>query len=166
MAIAVNYAIQASVIRTLSGAYVSSADAGYTVNGLNQSGSLSASTTPPVTKSSTFDKALVAGAATIDLTSLPDDDGNVGAVDFTGLKPQVVILTNKSTNANAITIAKGASNGYTGFGAAFSITLQPGDTVAFKGNDNAGVTDVASGARTLDLSGTGTQVLQVQLIAG
>jgi hypothetical protein len=77
-----------------------------------------------------------------------------------------VKFKNKSTNANAITIAKGASNGYTGFGSAFSVTLQPGDEWTFKGNDNAGVTDVGSGAKTLDVSGTGAQVLQFHIVAG
>ena len=166
MSISVTYNSQATVVDTLGGGFIDSVDSTVTVNGMNATATLTASTTPPVTAYSAFSKTLSSGSGTIDLTSLPDNNGVAAAVTLNGLKPQVVKLRNKSTNANAITVAKGASNGYTGFGSAFSLTLQPGDEFLWKGNDNSGVTDVGSGAKTLDLTGTGSQVLEVEIIAG
>lgn len=166
MSLAVTYASQVSVTETIENVYVDGNNATVTVNGLNSSADLNASSTPPVTKESAGTLTLSSGSGTLDLTSLPDLNGVAAAVTLTGLKPQVVKLRNKSTNANAMTIAKGASNGYTGFGSAFSVTLQPGDEVLWKGNDNSGVTDVGSGARTLDVSGTGAQVLEFHIVAG
>lgn len=165
MSIQVGYNSQASIVETLEGEYVGS-DSTVTTDGLNTTETLTAATDPPVTKYSAFQQALSGGAATIDLTSLPDSNGVAAMVTLTGLKPQVMKLRNLATNANAITIAKGASNGYTGFGASFSLALQPGDEITWKGNDNSGVTDVGSGARTLDITGTGAQVLEVLIVAG
>lgn len=164
MSITVSYNSQLTVVETLEGPYVSSSDSTVTTNGLNTTVERTASTTQPVTKYSAFLKALAAGAATIDLTSLPDAGGNAGAVTFNGLKLQFAKFINPSTNANAITIAKGASDGHTGLGSSFSITLQPGSEFMWKGNDNSA--DVGSSDKTFDLSGTGTQALQVELVAG
>lgn len=167
MSIQVGCVNQISVLDTADGAYVSSGDNTTTVNGLNSTRTLTASTTPPVTKHSAGTLTLSSGSGTLDLTSLPDPVTGVAAViTLNGLKPQEAIFRNKSTNANAITIVKGASNGYTGFGSAFSVTLQPGDSWRFQGNDNSGVTDVGSGAKTLDVTGTGSQVLEFQIVGG
>ena len=164
MSITVSYNSQLTVVETLEGPYVSSSDSTVTTNGLNTTVERTASTTQPVTKYSAFLKALSGGTGTIDLTSLPDAGGNAGAVTFSGLKLQFVKFINPSTNANAITIAKGASNGHTGLGSSFSITLQPGGEYLWKGNDNT--TDVGGSDKTFDLSGTGSQSLQVELVAG
>lgn len=166
MSIQVTYASQASIQDSPGGGFIDPNDATITINQMNVSATLTASTTPPVTKYSAFSVALSSGTGSIDLTSLPDNNGVAAAVTFSGLKPQVVKLRNKSTNANSIKVAVGASNGYDGFGSDFAVTLQPGDELLWKGNDNSGVTDVASGKRTFDLTGTGSQVLEVELIAG
>lgn len=166
MSISVGYVSQVSVVETLEGQYVSSSDATVTTNGMNVTTTLTASTTPPATKYSSGRLTLSSGTGTLNLTSLPDANGVAAAVTFDGLKPQVAKFRNLSTNANAITIAKGASNGYTGFGSAFSMTLQPGDEWTFKGNDNSGVTDVSSTVKNLDITGTGSQVLEFSLVAG
>lgn len=97
-----------------------------------------------------FSQALATGAATIDMTNFPG-----GGVDGTGKKPTLT-FTNPLTNANSITVAVGATNGYTGYGADFSITLTPGESVQLSGSSNIG-----SGSKTLDLSGTGAQALHV-----
>ncbi len=165
MSLSVTYASQITVIETVEGVFVGS-DAEYGVSGLNTTATLTASTTPPVTKYSAYELTLSSGTGSIDLTSLPNYNGVAASVTFDGLKPQVVKFKNKSTNANAITIVKGVTTGYTGFGSAFSMTLQPGDEWAFKGNDNSGVTDVSSTVKILDVSGTGSQVLQIELVAG
>jgi hypothetical protein len=85
-------------------------------------------------------------------------------VDLNGLKPRAVLFENPATNANPITIAVGASNGYTGFGADYSETLQPGQKV-LKRLGSAG-TAVSGTVKTLDISGTGTQALKYQMVAG
>lgn len=119
-------------------------------------------TTVPVTKQATFDKALSAGAGTIDLTALVGVNG--AAVDFTDLKVQFAKFKNKAANANAITVTFGASNGYLLAGTAWKVILQPGQEVTFFGNDAA--PDVDSTHKTIDLAGTLTQALEVILVAG
>lgn len=164
MSISVNYVSQLTVVETLEGAYVGSGDNTVTTNGLNTSATLTSSTTPPATKYSAGTKALVAGAGTIDLTSLPDANGVAGAVTLTGLKLASVKFRNKSTNANPMTIAKGAANGCTALGSAFSITLQVGEEVTYLGKDLAA--DISGTDKTFDVTGTGTQTLEFEFVAG
>jgi len=123
---------------------------------------LKSDSSPPVTCGALFQQALAAGAATIDLTAL--DGFNDKAVNGTGLRVQLLRVKNPTTNANPITVAKGVSNGYDGFGAAFSVTLQPGAEMTFLTNDAGG--DIGSGNKTLDLTGTGVQALDVEIILG
>jgi len=123
---------------------------------------LAGTTTPPVEKHASLSKALTAGAATIDLTAIA---GQFGNVNFTGLKLQAMLLKNSSSNGT-ITVSKGASNGYglDSGGATFTIPVAPGATVVFFFDDEP--PDVAGGAKNLDLAGTGTQSLQMTLVAG
>ena len=71
--------------------------------------------------------------------------------------PIHLFLMNPAANANSITIVKGATNGYAGFGAAFSITLAPGESVQLDGSSALSATNC-----TLDISGTLAQTLVVQ----
>lgn len=68
------------------------------------------------------------------------------------------------TIINSVTVSKGASNGYTGFGASFSMEIKGGGevTIYCAGNGVA----VAAGVRTLDLSGTGTDSFSFAVGAG
>jgi len=129
---------------------------------LNKSATYQADTTPPVTKVATFSQSLTDGAATIDLTALEGTNG--AAVDGTGLKVQAIKIVAKAANANAITIAKGASNGYALAGAGFSVALAAGQEVVLFGND--ATPDIAVDAKTLDLTGTGTQGVDVVIVMG
>lgn len=124
--------------------------------------SLSASSTPPFSKHVVEQKALAAGAGTIDLTATFGFNGE--AVDATGLKVQVMKLRNPSTNANSITITPGALNGYDFCGAAFSITLEPGTEVLIYCLDTA--PDVAVADCEIDLAGTLVQVLDFEALLG
>lgn len=156
------------VTETLEGEYVSDEDATVTIDGVNGTGTetLTASTTPPATKQSCFDIALSAGAVTINLASLPGLNGEAGAVDGTGLKVQSITLKNKASNANAMTITEGASNGHPTLGSSFSVTLLPGQSIQLF-NDGVDVgTDIAAGDRTIDVAGTGAQVLAVHVVMG
>lgn len=163
MTISVGYVSQVAVVETLGGVFVSPGDNTIT-SGINTQMTLNASSTPPASKDSEGTIAMTAGAATIDLTSLPDKNGNAGAVTLTGLRLAVVKLRNKATNANPITVAKGASNGCTSLGAAFSITLQVGEEMTLLGQNLAAVVDGTH--KTFDLSGTGSQVLEFEFVAG
>jgi hypothetical protein len=156
------YISQVTVVETFTGDFVGS-DNTVTVDGLNNTTVLTASTTVPVTKQAAFAKALSSGTGTIDLTALPGMTADE-TVNGTGLKVQVCKLANPAANANAITVAKGASSGYAMIGSSFTITLQPGQEHTFYLNDAA--PDIGSGAKNLDLTGTGTQALDVLFVMG
>lgn len=119
-------------------------------------------TTPAVSKTASFQAALSGGALTIDLTSLTGSNG--GSVTFTTLKVVTARFQNPSTNANAIVIGKGAANGYTGFGATFLISVPPGGEYCVD-LSTGGVT-VDGTHKTLDMTGTAAQALNVSLTAG
>ncbi len=94
---------------------------------------LTATTTPPVTKTYSDDLALIAGAATIDLQALPSSESTT--VDFTGLKVQLVKITTPATNTEEVVFDIGAANGYNLFGATNatdeSVAVPPGSVHQF-----------------------------------
>lgn len=113
-----------------------------------------------MSKSAVADLALSGGNLTVNLAAVVTNDGRT--VDFTSSKIQFIKLRNKSTNANAMVIANGASNGIDIFGATFSFTLQPGQAVMFDLNNLCPT--VASGDRTFDVTGTGSQILELEAV--
>jgi hypothetical protein len=125
-------------------------------NGYNDSGTLNAASTPPVTKMACFHQALSTGTATIDLTALVGS--NAGTVSGSGLKVQWIKLKAVTAaglnNGNTVNIAVGASNGYELAGAGFDVTLQPGQIMAIYGND--ATPDISGSAKDLDMTGTGS----------
>ncbi len=162
--VAVTVNSQATIAGTFTGTYVSSADNTITVNGLNETIVLGAGTTPPVSKYAVNQKALSTGTGTIDLTALPGLSVDE-TVTFTGLKLQVLKIRNLSTNANKITVSKGAVNGYQLDGATtWTIALAPGQGALLYLNGAADV--VGGGNKTIDLVGTGSQVLEYEMVAG
>lgn len=105
---------------------------------------------------------LVAGAATIDLTALSDSEGNTIAT--TGKKVRAIKIKPTSTNTGAITLVDGASNGYELFGDGFSIALNGGNHVlAYFGVD---APDIGSSTKNIDLSGTGTESIDIVIVFG
>ena len=121
---------------------------------------LSASTTPNVDTAAFETFTLSSGSATIDLTALTL---NGAAVSLSAKQPRALHI--KNTGSNSMTIAKGASNGYTGLGSSFSITLAAGAGVLIDWpNDNS--TAVSGSVKTLDVTGTGTDTLQLSVVAG
>lgn len=164
MSLQVTKALALTAFETIEAGMAAAVGAVITHNGFNTAAKLSSNTVPPVTKMSAFVKALVAGAATIDLTALVGTAGV--AVDGTGLKVQAIRIQNPSTNANAVAITPGASNGYLLLGTGWKITLNPGEEFVWVGIDHASVPDVAAGAKTIDLAGTGTQSFNVLIILG
>ena len=98
---------------------VENRDAVHEVSGTSTS--LSPGSTIPATKVFKDEVSLIAAAATLDLTALVR--ANLPDVDGTGLKLPAFIFQNTSTSGT-LTIAKGASNGYSLFGnASGEVTL-------------------------------------------
>lgn len=161
--------LQLKVLTTLSGSFINSADNTVTEDGMtvDKTGdsALLSSTTVPVTKSAMTAKAMSGGAATLDLTAMSNDSDGA-TINFSGLKVQAIMLTNPSTNANKITATQGASNGYglNAAGDSWTLVLDPGQSAILYLNDTA--PDVGGSAKTIDISGTSAQVLNIGVVAG
>ena len=123
---------------------------------------LDGTTTPPVTKHGIGELAMVDGAATIDLRTLLNAAG--AAVDGNGLKVQAVIFVGKVGNANPIKVAVGDTTGYELAGADFAVTLKAGDFAVLGFKDS--LADIDATHKILDVTGTGTQVLQYLIVMG
>ncbi len=126
--------------------------------------SLNASTSPAATKYAAYEVNLSTGTLTLDMTALTGRNG--GTVTGNTLKLQMLMFRNKSTNANKMSVATGASNGYqldnaTDMGLVY---MAPGQAVFF---DLAGASQtVGSGHKTFDIVGTGSQTLQLFMVFG
>ena len=163
MSLTAKYTSKLTAIETLTDALIDGSDKTVTHSGLNVAETTyTGATGTPVSKVAAYEKAMSGGAGTIDLTAVL---GSAGAtVTGDGLKVQFVKLRARATNANDITIVQGASNSYPLFGSSFSITLKPGQEILASLNNAAGT--IGSGAKTIDISGTGSQVLQVEFVMG
>lgn len=131
-------------------------------SGYNKTLNLTGATTPPVSKTASFAKALSAGAATIDLTALVGTNG--AAVDGTGLRVVMCKFQAPAANANPITLKFGAASPYNLLGASWQIVLSPGQEVLFYGV--AAAPAIAAGAKNIDLSGTGSQAVNCIIVMG
>lgn len=155
-----------SIAETVALALDSSADPTINNNFDDVTETLTASTTVPVTKVYTDTISLVAGAATIDLTSLTGPGGT--AVTFDGLKVQLVRITCPTGNSGGITFAVGAANGYNLFGAdnvsAERVEIMPGGAELRYTPDNG--EDVDATHKQIDVTGTGTDSFNIELVAG
>ncbi len=162
MSVSAQYVSQLSVTYTSTNPFVG-ADNTLTFNGLNQSLTLDGTTTPAVTKFASFAKALSTGTGTIDLTLLPGQTADE-VVTFTTLKVRAFKFVNPATNTGAITIVNGASSGNFLLGAAFTLVVPLGGEVTMY--LKAGSVTVDNTHKTLDLTGTGSDVLDVLMVAG
>jgi len=126
--------------------------------------SFTASSDPPGKYYSAQTLALVAGVATIDLTSLP---GLQAAIDGTGLKLQFLRIRGEADGSNAVlNIAPGAVNPYSLFGAANDIDYPAACTKPFTFEFDEGTEDVDATHKNIDLAGTGTDSFFVEMILG
>jgi hypothetical protein len=164
MGVTVNYASKVQTEETLTSNVpaVPAADAVITHSGYNTNQTLTSATTPPATQVAYFSQALSSGSATIDLTSLTGANGI--SIDGSTLKVQVAKFKNPSSNANSIKVDVGATNGYQLSGAGWEVTLEPGQETTLYLNDAS--PDIGASAKTLDLTGTGSQALEVSLVLG
>lgn len=165
--ISLEYALKAIGTETMTGNYVQGSNNSVTYGLTDETAGtpLTASTAVPITKRATGQLTMSGGAGTINLAALPGEtDGET--IDLTGLKVQLIIFRSLSSNANLITATKGASNGYGlgASGASWTLPLSPAQLGMLLGKDLN--PDVASGARTIDVAGTGSQVLEYVIFAG
>ncbi len=116
----------------------------------------------PASQCAVFPVAMVAGVAEINLAALLGTNG--ATVVGTGQKVQAVIFEALAGNTNPVKIATGASNGYELAGADFAVTLKARQRAMFYLAEQA--PDVASGDRILDVTGTGTEGLNVTMVLG
>lgn len=121
---------------------------------------LTTTTTPDVEAVSYQNSVLTAGARTIDLTALPTAGGTY---DATGKKVRAFMVKNKTGNG-VLTISEGATNGYALLGAGFTFRLAAEQQALFYLGDAAPA--VASGDRTIDLAGTGTEQSEITIVIG
>jgi len=129
-------------------------------NGFDTSVTLDSTTTPDETATNYSTVTLSGSAATVDLTSLTGVNG--ASVSLSGKKIRWIKI--KNGGSNPVTVSKGASNGYTGFGASFSLEIKGGGeaTIYCAGNGVA----VSGSVKTLDLAGTGTDSFSLAIGAG
>lgn len=165
MSVEVTFAATITTVETLETNVVAASankDKRVTHTGYNVSDTMNSGSTPPATKCAYFLKAMSEGAGTIDLTALTGTNG--ATVSFSGLKVQAATFRNPPANGNAITVGEGASNGYELGGDGWTFILQPGMSITIYGND--ATPDVGGSTKTIDIAGTGSQALEVSLVAG
>lgn len=106
--------------------------------------------------------SLTAGSATKSLLALTDAGGNTIAT--TGKTVRYFKFKATSTNTAALVLGEGASNGYELLGDGWSVSLDDGNWVS--GYVAADAPAVGASATNIDLSGTGTESVEVLLIFG
>lgn len=129
-------------------------------------GTLNASSTPAVTQCFSDSINLAAGSATLDLTSLTGPAGVT--VTFSGLKVQLAKFACPSTNTAPILIQKGDATAYNLLGAdnasAETFEVLPGGCMALYHDDES--EDVDGTHKDVKFTGTGTETIEVMLVAG
>jgi hypothetical protein len=143
------------------------AGGGANVSRVGNTVTLTDGTTPNVTEDAVTKVTLSGGNFTLDLTSIAGEDG-VSSVSLSGKKVRVMVLVGDPNNGHDINVGKGGINGYHGFdgATAFSTVIRKGGgiVVHYDGGNGAAVDDAAH--KTLDFSGTGSDVVYVGIAAG
>ncbi len=172
MSISVTSAFKCTVVETLGQNTPSAPDATRKVthSSFNVEETRNVSSVPAAQEVACFQKTLVAGAATIDLTSLTSTNGRV--YDATGKRLLEILITNDA--ATKVTIAAGASNGYVSSNVPFS-TTGIGVQGKTSGNDVGGRVHcyfgssaplVSGSVKTLDLAGSSTETVNITMVFG
>jgi hypothetical protein len=125
---------------------------------------LTSSSTPAVSKVWSGTVTLSAGAATLNLASLPRDN-ELEPVDLTGLKVQAIHMKG-GANSAIVEADVGASNGYNFLGDADShVCIAASKELLVTYNET--LPDVAAGARTIDFASADVDAtVQVHIVAG
>lgn len=157
------YSMKCSVVEeiTTGVAGAASAKRQITYDNFDVGGTLLPDGSVPVSKVVATTKALTTGALTLDFTSITG--ANNLAQDMTGLRLQLLMIANPTGNGS-MNFAEGASDGYEALGNGFDFTLLAGQRILFYGNE--ATPEVASGAKTIDVAGTGSQSFQLVAVFG
>lgn len=158
MAVTSQYAFKIFATETVSGDGFSSQSLVHA--DYDETGTLSSSSAAPITKIVSKLVTLTTGAYTIDLTTITGTNGV--AQDGTGLKVQMIRV--KNLGANNMTFSEGASNGLSLFGSSWSKVVYPSGV--WQEFLNEGSPDIASGDRTIDVAGTGSQTFELTVLMG
>ena len=129
-------------------------------------GVIDADTSPAVTKVFSGFVTVAGGVTTLDLTSLT---GPEGTIDFTGLKPQLVLIVAFVGNVGPIAIkTKDSSTGYNLFGTdntgSEEYSLLVGQSALFRLNDKT--EDVDSTHKDITFTGDNGNTAHVIIVAG
>lgn len=123
----------------------------------DHSATLNSSSTPPVTKK--YADRLT-GTNNLDFTALADPE--LGTLDMSGLKLQILSVYNRSTT-DAMTLSDGAANAYSINGTA-DIDIPVGGRALLFFND--GLADVAAGAKAFDVECAVGESCDIMLVFG
>jgi len=106
---------------------------------------------------------LSGSSGSIDLTAAPIANKIASTVDLTGKRLIAMILSAPTTNSAVITVATGASNGYT----LGTIRVEPGETIVIGQTKKVSTrAAVAAGAKILDVTGTTTNAIKILAVFG
>ena len=165
-AVEATYALTLTVKETQALGLDNASDVPHTHTLGAHAGTLTASTTPAATKNFSDDVALSDGGGTLDLTSLAGPASTTAT--FSGLKVQLIKLACPIGNSAGITVAKGDSNAYNLFGednaSSETVEVLPGTAHEMFQNDK--LEDVDATHKNVKFTGTGTDTIRVQLVAG
>ena len=126
-------------------------------------GTLTSTSPVPATKVFSGQVTLSGGALEFQLDTLTDLEGD--ALTLTGLKVQLAFFRNQGGNA-VIDIEDGTANPYFLFSdaAGQKVSLLAGQAILLFGNEAS--PDVGSGASDIKLTGTGSEKIDVIIVAG
>ena len=138
---------------------------------LRGSGSLSATTAPPVSGVWGDDITIGGGGTgTLDLSALTGATIATGAAmpdaDFTGKKLQIIAIECPVTNTAAVSFDVGAAQGYEFMGSATDfVTIGPGCSFMMSFNDN--LADISASLKSIDVTSTDIDAwFNITLVAG
>jgi len=127
-------------------------------------GTIDADSTVPATKVFSDQITLSSGTSTLDLTGL--SIATLDNVDMTGLKVQLFKVKAASTNSAVLTVADGATNGYSIFGdTSGQVSLDAGTEILVYVPDK--LADVSSTVKTIDFTSSDVDAIyDVIIVAG
>jgi len=131
---------------------------------LSQNLKLTSGTTPDVEDLYGGRVTLDTGAATLDLTGLTTEEGV--ALTFLGKRIRAIALKAPSTNTGAITLTSDVADGLDFLGADYVISVQPGGCIVAYVDPSTKTDAVAADKDTISFAGTGSEYVDILLIAG
>lgn len=166
MSVSVTLDSKIKTIETSDANLVSTQDATRTYNGLDTAVTLNSTSTPDAEDAAYFRITLVAGAATLDLTAMLHQISSTATLSksASGKKVRAWKFKAPTGNTGNIVVTKGASNGYSPVGTTFTKVIAPGGYSEDYFYTSAG--DVGGSAKNLDVTGTGTEYVDVGVVWG